>query len=90
MAWFSANKSHLDGCAPVQDYLLKKSLTGAESEEPNKLSKEQKGVGDIKAVGLYENYANLIDEKYHQEMCLRIILYPCSKCLSYIYLHFLN
>ena len=30
---------------------------------------EQKGLSDIKAVGLYKNYDNLIDEKCHEEMC---------------------
>ena len=37
--------------------------------KPNKLCKKHIGLRDIKAVGLRENYADLIDDKYHKEMC---------------------
>ena len=63
------HKSHLDGCAPVHDYLLKKNLLGAEPKEPHKLYKERKGITDIKAVGLYKNFHDLMDERYHNKMC---------------------
>ena len=36
---------------------------------PKKLYKKRIGLRDIKAVGLREDYAQLIDEKYHDEMC---------------------
>ena len=37
--------------------------------QPNKLYKKRLGLRDIKAVGLRENYAELIDNEYHKEMC---------------------
>ena len=37
--------------------------------KPNKLHKKCIGLRDIKAVGLRENYAKLIDNEYHKEMC---------------------
>ena len=37
--------------------------------QPNKLYKKRLGIRDIKAVGLRENHAELIDNKYHKEMC---------------------
>ena len=37
--------------------------------KPNKLYKKRIGLRDIKAVGLRENYVELIDNKYHKEMC---------------------
>ena len=40
------------------------------SVKPNKLYKKCIGLRDIKAVGLRENYAELIDNEYHKEMCL--------------------
>ena len=39
------------------------------SSTPDKLYPERIGLRDIKAVGLRENYADLIDVKYHKEMC---------------------
>ena len=39
------------------------------SSTPDKLYPERRGLRDIKAVGLRENYADLIDVKYHEEMC---------------------
>ena len=36
---------------------------------PDKLYDERIGLRDIKAVGLRENYADLIDVQYHEEMC---------------------
>ena len=36
---------------------------------PNKLYKERKGITDIKAVGLYKNFHDLMDERYHNKMC---------------------
>ena len=39
------------------------------SSTPNKLYKKRIGLRDIKAVGLRENYADLIDVQYHEEMC---------------------
>ena len=39
------------------------------SSTPDKLYPERIGLRDIKAVGLRENYADLIDVKYHEEMC---------------------
>ena len=36
---------------------------------PEKLYKKLIGLKDIKAVGLRENFADLIDEKYHEVMC---------------------
>ena len=39
------------------------------SRQPEKLYKKRIGLRDIKAVGLRENYANLIDNEYHKEMC---------------------
>ena len=63
-------KSNLDDVNPVQDFLLKPHLPSQiDPGGPNKLYKEQKGIRDIKAVGLYENFHDLIDEKYHDEMC---------------------
>ena len=37
--------------------------------KPKQLYKNRLGLRDIKAVRLRENYAKLIDEKYHKEMC---------------------
>ena len=37
--------------------------------QPNKLYKKRLGLRDIKAVGLRENYTELIDKEYHEEMC---------------------
>ena len=62
-------ESHLDDVVAVQDFLLKLDLPSQIPGEPNRLYKEQKGIGDIKAVGLYENFHGLIDEKYHDEIC---------------------
>ena len=39
------------------------------SSTPDKLYPKRLGLRDIKAVGLRENYADLIDDKYHEEMC---------------------
>ena len=39
------------------------------SSTPDKLYDERIGLRDIKAVGLRENYADLIDVQYHKEMC---------------------
>ena len=39
------------------------------SSTPDKLYKKPIGLRDIKAVGLRENYADLIDVQYHKEMC---------------------
>ena len=39
------------------------------SSTPDKLYKKPIGLRDIKAVGLRENYADLIDVEYHKEMC---------------------
>ena len=39
------------------------------SSTPDKLYKKPIGLRDIKAVGLRENYADLIDVEYHEEMC---------------------
>ena len=62
-------KSNFDDVDPVQDFLLKPDLPSQLQDEPNKLYTERKGRRDIKAVGLYENYHDLIDEKYHNKMC---------------------
>ena len=57
-------KSNLDDVVPVQDFLLKQDLPAQIPDKPNKLyKKQQKGVRDIKTVGLYENFHNLIDDK---------------------------
>ena len=62
--------SHIDGCEPpYQDYLLIKDMAGLEEEQPKKLYTKRKGLRDIKEVGLRENFVDLIDEKYHDEMC---------------------
>ena len=37
--------------------------------KPKQLYKKRIGLKDIKAVGLRENYAKLIDKKYNKEMC---------------------
>ena len=62
-------ESNLDDVDPVQDFLLKNDLPAQLQDKPNKLYKKQKGVGDIKAVVLNENFHDLIDEKYHNVMC---------------------
>ena len=62
-------KSNLDDVDLVQDFLLKLDLPFQILGEPNKLYNKQKGIRDIKAIRLYENFHDLIDEKYHDEMC---------------------
>ena len=62
-------KSNLDDADPVQDFILKPNIPTEIPGEPNKLYTERKGIRDIKAVGIWENYHDLIDEKYHNEMC---------------------
>ena len=62
-------ESNLDGVLPVSDFLLKENVPANGPLVPNKLYTERKGVRDIKAVGLYENYHGLIDSQYHDEMC---------------------
>ena len=57
-----------------QDFLLKPDLPSQIPGEPNKLYNERKGLRDIKIVGLYENFYDLIDDKYHDEMCLKSAL----------------
>ena len=37
--------------------------------KPNKMYKKRIGLRDIKAVGLRENHAELIDNEYHKKMC---------------------
>ena len=59
----------LDSALPVEDMLMKKNIPAGVPPAPNKLYTEQKGVREIKAVGLYENFAELIDPIYHDEMC---------------------
>ena len=39
------------------------------SSKPDKLYKKRIGLRDIKTVGLRENYDDLIDVEYHEEMC---------------------
>ena len=62
-------ESNLDDVDPVEDFLLKKDLPAQLPDKPNKLYTERKGVRDIKAVGLYENFHGLIDPIYHDKMC---------------------
>ena len=61
--------SNLEESVPVEDMLMKKNIPAGIPHKPNKLYKEWKGVREIKAVGLYENYAGLIDPIYQDEMC---------------------
>ena len=60
---------NLDDVDPVQDFLLKQDLLAIITDKPNKLYKDRKRVRHIKAVGLYANFHDLIDEKYHDETC---------------------
>ena len=53
------------------------------SAKPNKLYKKRIGLRDIKAVGLRENYAILIDNKYHKEMCPMLPLELWIKVKNY-------
>ena len=62
-------ESNLDDAEPVEDFILKPNLPSEVPSVPNKLYTERKGIRDIKAVGIWENYHDLIDEKYHDEMC---------------------
>ena len=59
----------LDDTIPVEDMLTKKNIPAGVPISPNQLYTERKGVREIKAVGLYENFAGLIDPIYHDEMC---------------------
>ena len=81
-------ESNLDDIDPVEDFLLKKDLPAQLPDEPNELYAERKGVRDIKAVGLYENFHQMIDPIYHDEMCLKPKLnvwIRLKKLLSYGY-----
>ena len=66
--------SCLPDCVIYDDDMLKtmtvNALQKVLSSKPDKLYKKRIGLRDIKAVGLRENYADLIDNKYHKEMCL--------------------
>ena len=55
-------ESNCDDVDSVQDFLLKPDLPSQLPGEPNNLYTERKGIRDIKAVGIYENYHDLIDE----------------------------
>ena len=65
----------LPDCVIYDDDLSKPTMTvNAQrkvlfSQQPDKLYKKRIGLRDIKAVGLRENYADLIDVQYHEEMC---------------------
>ena len=62
-------ESNLYDIDPVEDLLMKKDVPAEVPYIPNKLYTEQKGVRDIKVVGLCENFQDLIDENYYGKMC---------------------
>ena len=65
--------SCLPDCVIYDDDLSKTMTVNAQQNvllsKPDKLYKKRIGLRDIKAVGLRENYTDLIDDKYHEEMC---------------------
>ena len=66
--------SGLPDSVTYNDNLLKSNMTlkaqrKVLSSKPDKLHKKPIGLRDIKEVGLKENFAKLIDNKYHKEMC---------------------
>ena len=69
------------------DNLLKPMIVHAQQIalllKPKKLYKKRLGLRDIKAVGLKENYAKLIDKKYHKEKCLMPLLRVWIKVKNY-------
>ena len=77
--------SAITSSVTFKDDLLKMNVKVVAQQQalsllPKKLCKEWKKLRDIKAVGWRENYASLIDEKYHKEM------YPMSLLDVWIHL----